>query len=153
MLLMESLLESTWKFRRECSLWNPYWNPYGTFFGDGSLIDFFFLLIFASPSMESVNIHTNFSYEIPQSSGVDPHRNRRVLHMDSIPESIWNIFVGVTPNFVSPILVSPNIISPSHVSPNLISPNLISPSKVSSNLISLSHVSLSHVHPNLIFPS
>jgi hypothetical protein len=44
--------------------------------------------------MESVNIHTNFSYEIPYSSGVDPHRNRRVLHMDSIPESIWKIFAG-----------------------------------------------------------
>jgi hypothetical protein len=35
-----------------------------------------------------------FSYEIPQSSGVDPHRNRRVLQMDSILESIWKIFAG-----------------------------------------------------------
>jgi hypothetical protein len=30
---------------------------------DGGLIDFF-LLFFAPPSMESVRIHTNFSYEI-----------------------------------------------------------------------------------------
>jgi hypothetical protein len=97
MLLMESLLESIWKFRRaRDSVGNPYWNPYGTSFGEWWFNRLFFLLIFASPSMKSVNIHTNFSYETPQSSGVDPHRNRRVLHMDSIPESVWKIFAGTS---------------------------------------------------------
>jgi hypothetical protein len=52
----------------EYSLWNPYGIHTGihmeTPLGDGGLIDFF-LLFFAPQSMESVLIHTNFSYEIP----------------------------------------------------------------------------------------
>jgi hypothetical protein len=70
-----------------------------------------------------MNIHTNFSYEIPQSSGVDQHRNRRVLHMDSLTESIWKIFAGFLrisfPRFMFPESRFPELCFPESHFPKL----------------------------------